>query len=191
VTVSGQFSRNHCPGGTDSGSGESWFEPRRGNSRRGSDCCLLRLILFAAGSGPSSGRSARCTSARHWLPASGPLRTSCISSYRRSRCPCFCAPSVSGRRHSGGGSGSTPYRAITLIVALLFGPLRGTAATSVQANQPAPWLGVWQRINIAAYMVWIAVLAITLLRSRAPAGRHTAGELLQRQPWQPETRNAD
>src|SRR6476469_3781224 len=30
---------------------------------------------------------------------------------------------------------------------------------------------MWQRINIAAYMVWIAVLAITLLRSRAPAGR--------------------
>ena len=28
---------------------------------------------------------------------------------------------------------------------------------------------MWQRINIAGYMVWIAVLAITLLRSRAPA----------------------
>ena len=28
-TVSGQFDRNRCPGGTDSGSGESWFEPRR------------------------------------------------------------------------------------------------------------------------------------------------------------------
>jgi len=44
------------------------------------------------------------------------------------------------------------------------------AATSVQANQPTPWLGVWRRINIAAYMVWIALLAITLLRSRAPPG---------------------
>ena len=59
---------------------------------------------------------------------------------------------------------------ITLIVALVFGALTGMAATSVQGNQPTPWLGVWQRINIAAYMVWIAVLAITLLRSRAPAG---------------------
>ena len=38
------------------------------------------------------------------------------------------------------------------------------------ANQSTPWLGVWQRINIAAYMVQIAVLAIRLLRSRAPAG---------------------
>jgi uncharacterized membrane protein (UPF0136 family) len=61
------------------------------------------------------------------------------------------------------------YSIITLIVALVFGALTGMAATSVQANQPTPWLGVWQRINIAAYMVWIAVLAITLLRSRAPA----------------------
>lgn len=42
-----------------------------------------------------------------------------------------------------------------------------------------PWLGVWQRINIVAYMVWIAVLAITLLRSRAPAGPTDGRELLQ------------
>jgi hypothetical protein len=33
VTVSGQLDRNRCPSGTDSRSGESWFEPRRGNSK--------------------------------------------------------------------------------------------------------------------------------------------------------------
>src|SRR5690349_14818705 len=41
---------------------------------------------------------------------------------------------------------------------------------------------MWRRINVAAYMVWIAVLAITLLRSRAPAGPRDGRELLQRQP---------
>ena len=35
VTISGQLDRNRCPGGTDSGSGESWFEPRRGRRRAG------------------------------------------------------------------------------------------------------------------------------------------------------------
>jgi len=29
---------------------------------------------------------------------------------------------------------------------------------------------MWQRIKIAAYMLWIAILAITRLRWRAPAG---------------------
>jgi len=40
------------------------------------------------------------------------------------------------------------YSIITLIVALVFGALTGMASTSVQANQPTPRLGVWQRINI-------------------------------------------
>jgi hypothetical protein len=31
VTESGQLDRNRRPSGTDSGSGESWFEPSRGN----------------------------------------------------------------------------------------------------------------------------------------------------------------
>src|SRR5205807_8357210 len=31
VAVSGQVARNPCPQGLGSGSGESWFEPRRGN----------------------------------------------------------------------------------------------------------------------------------------------------------------
>jgi hypothetical protein len=69
---------------------------------------------------------------------------------------------------------------ITLIVALVFGALTGMAATSVQANQPTPWLGVWQRINIAAYMVWIAVLdhaaavASPSRPDRRPGARATA-----------------
>ena len=34
VADSGQVARNPCPQGLGSGSGESWFDPRRGNSKR-------------------------------------------------------------------------------------------------------------------------------------------------------------
>lgn len=41
---------------------------------------------------------------------------------------------------------------------------------------PTPWMGVWERINIIAYMIWIVVLAILLLR--APFG--TAAKICRR-----------
>ena len=36
-------------------------------------------------------------------------------------------------------------------------------APRVGASQPTPLLGVWERINIGVFLVWIVVLAITLL----------------------------
>jgi hypothetical protein len=44
--------------------------------------------------------------------------------------------------------------------------LTGVAGARLAANLPTPWLGVWERINIGAYMVWVVVLAIMLLRVR-------------------------
>ena len=32
-------------------------------------------------------------------------------------------------------------------------------------EDPTPWVGVWERISIAAFMGWIAVLATALLRA--------------------------
>jgi hypothetical protein len=37
-------------------------------------------------------------------------------------------------------------------------------ASRITANLPTPWLGVWERINIFGYMLWIVVLSINLLR---------------------------
>jgi hypothetical protein len=53
--------------------------------------------------------------------------------------------------------------------------LTGTHAPQIQANLPTPWAGVWERINTTAFMVWIAMLAITLLRAHdsAVVRRHT------------------
>jgi hypothetical protein len=53
-----------------------------------------------------------------------------------------------------------------LAVLAIFGILTSIAAPKVQANEPTPWAGVWERINIGAYLLWILVLAILLLKKR-------------------------
>ena len=34
------------------------------------------------------------------------------------------------------------------------------------AGQPTPWLGLTERLNIYSFMLWIVVLAISLLRAQ-------------------------
>ena len=57
------------------------------------------------------------------------------------------------------------YSIVTILIFLLFGALAGLDAPLIAANLPTPWLGVWERINIGGYMLWVVVLAITLLRA--------------------------
>jgi hypothetical protein len=39
-------------------------------------------------------------------------------------------------------------------------------ARRMQANLPTPWVGVTERVNVYGYLLWVAVLAIALLRER-------------------------
>jgi hypothetical protein len=65
------------------------------------------------------------------------------------------------------------YSALTILVMLAFGFLTSYYAPALQANEPTPWLGVWERIGIFAGMLWIAVFAIALLyRSRSFISPH-------------------
>ncbi|HEV8286443.1 MAG TPA: hypothetical protein VGQ09_19175 [Chitinophagaceae bacterium] len=41
----------------------------------------------------------------------------------------------------------------------------GIDSPNIEANLPTPWIGVWERINIGVYMIWVMVLAILLLRA--------------------------
>ena len=61
------------------------------------------------------------------------------------------------------------YSAATLAVFIVFGTLSGIDGPRIAANLPTPWVGIWERINIGASLVWVVVLAITLLR-RARSG---------------------
>lgn len=58
------------------------------------------------------------------------------------------------------------YSIGTIIMLAGFGILTGLASPRIEANLPTPWIGVWERISIAAYMLWVIVLAITLLRNK-------------------------
>ncbi len=61
------------------------------------------------------------------------------------------------------------YSLATILILLVSGALTGFAGSRLAAGQPTPWLGITERINVGAYLVWVLVLAIALLRSKIPA----------------------
>jgi len=54
----------------------------------------------------------------------------------------------------------------TILAILVFGVLAGLQVGQVAANQPTPWLGIVERGNVYAIMLWMAVLAMGLLRAQ-------------------------
>jgi hypothetical protein len=60
------------------------------------------------------------------------------------------------------------YSIATMAIVLACVAVTATYAPDLQADLPTPWVGVWERISIAAFMAWIAVLATALLRFRRP-----------------------
>ena len=54
----------------------------------------------------------------------------------------------------------------TIAILLVFGALASLQAGRMAANEPTPWMGIEERINIYATMLWVAVLAIGLLRAQ-------------------------
>jgi Protein of unknown function (DUF998) len=59
------------------------------------------------------------------------------------------------------------YSIASIVVLLAFGGLTFLEAPRLQANLPTPWIGLWERINISVFLLWIVVLATALLRSGA------------------------
>jgi len=54
----------------------------------------------------------------------------------------------------------------TILAVLVFGVLTSRQAPRIAANQPTPWGGIYERMNIYPTMLWVAVLAIGLLRAQ-------------------------
>jgi hypothetical protein len=55
---------------------------------------------------------------------------------------------------------------VTILAILVFGVWAGTQIGQMGENQPTPWLGIVERGNVYAIMLWLAVLAIGLLRAQ-------------------------
>jgi hypothetical protein len=67
------------------------------------------------------------------------------------------------------------YSIATMVILVVFGALTGMDGPQIAANLPTPWVGVWERISIAAFMLWVMVLAMTLLRDQDSAAPDDLG----------------
>jgi hypothetical protein len=69
------------------------------------------------------------------------------------------------------------YSIATMAILAVCGAMSGTDAPRLQVNLPTPWIGVWERINIGVFLLWVVVLAVTLWNPRetdAGSGRQSA-----------------
>lgn len=57
------------------------------------------------------------------------------------------------------------YSIATLVILFAFGALTFRESPRIAANLPTPWIGVWERINIGVFLLWVVVLAVALLRT--------------------------
>lgn len=58
------------------------------------------------------------------------------------------------------------YSIVTMVLFIVFGSLAGMQGQALAQNLPTPFMGIWERINIYGYMIWIIVLSLLLLRSQ-------------------------
>jgi len=63
------------------------------------------------------------------------------------------------------------YSIVTILLLLVFGAVGAMQAPRVEAGLPTPWLGVVERINIGAFLLWVIVLAVALLCVKAESLR--------------------
>ena len=56
------------------------------------------------------------------------------------------------------------YSIATIVALLVFGALTGPDGPRIAANQPTPFVGIYERINIGVFLLWIIVLAVRLWR---------------------------
>jgi hypothetical protein len=65
------------------------------------------------------------------------------------------------------------YSIATLLVFAVFGTLTGLDGPHIAANLPTPRIGVWERVNIGVWLLWIVVLAVALWRQSRRQGERT------------------
>jgi hypothetical protein len=56
------------------------------------------------------------------------------------------------------------YTIVSIVLLIVFGVLTSMKSSNIPTNGPTPLIGIWERINIGIFMLWVIVLAIVLLR---------------------------
>jgi hypothetical protein len=58
------------------------------------------------------------------------------------------------------------FTAAAVSLLLTFGALTSVQGPRISHDLPTPWIGVWERLNIACYYGWLVVFAVALLETR-------------------------
>ena len=69
----------------------------------------------------------------------------------------------------------TLYSIVTLVVLFVCGALTAVEAPGISSNQSTPLIGLWERINIGAFLVWVLVLSCMLLTGQRPSASSRGG----------------
>ena len=64
------------------------------------------------------------------------------------------------------GKGFRIFSASIVLVFLVFGMLTAFDSRGIEANTPTPYAGIWERINIGAYMLWVIVFSVLLMKEK-------------------------
>jgi cytochrome c biogenesis protein CcdA len=67
------------------------------------------------------------------------------------------------------------YSIVTIVVLLVFGGLTFLEAPRLQMNLPTPWIGLWERLNISVFLLWVVMLGAVLWRTGTPQETGRAG----------------
>lgn len=62
------------------------------------------------------------------------------------------------------GSRFRVYTLLSILLHLGFGVLTFLEAPGIAKNEPTPTIGIWERLNIFIFMLWVVVFAVALLR---------------------------
>ncbi len=74
------------------------------------------------------------------------------------------------------------YTIATVVLWLVFGTLTFLDSPEVASGDPTPWIGVWERINVGAYMSWLVLFALVLLQREAMAVQRSRFASASEQP---------
>jgi hypothetical protein len=69
------------------------------------------------------------------------------------------------------------YSAVTIATALVSG-LLSAQVDKIEAGDPTPYMGLLERIGMGAWLLWLAVLAVVLLRTQGSASKGTPSTYL-------------
>ena len=67
------------------------------------------------------------------------------------------------------------YSIATMLLIVVGGVLAGLDIPQMAADLPTPWMGLWERMDAFAYMLWMAVLALALIRAQMERPKDNLG----------------